>query len=147
MAQRLEYLSGKVFLGLRNASGSSDSLRFLGTVSTFTFTPSEESITHRDTTVPTRPEDDLIQTGTMAMLAMTLDDTSTENTALAFQGSITRNAAGTVTDESHTAPAVGSYFMLNRNFVGALTAISPAPTGTAFVANTDYVADPPSNMS
>lgn len=146
MAQRLEYLSGKVYLGLRNASGKSDSLSFLGAVSEFTFSPKEESITHKDPTIPTRPEDDLIQTGVMADLTIILDDTSTENTALAFQGSISTTAGGTITDESHTAPSAGSYFELNRQFVGAVTSISPDPSGTAYVANTDYVANPPSNL-
>lgn len=146
VAQRLQYLSGKLFLGTRNASGRSDSLRFLGVVSELVLSPTEETIQHRDMTVPTRPVDSMIQTGTMAKLNIILDDTSSQNIALAFQGSITSTTAGTVTDESHTAPAVGGYFELDRNFIASVTSITPDPTGTAFVAGTDYVADPPSNL-
>lgn len=146
VTQRLRYLSGQVYLGLRNNSGRSDSLEFLGNVSELMVQFQENVVSHYSSQVPERPKDEEVANQSEASITLTLEDTRKENIAIAMRGSILSESSGSASAEEHTAPAAGKYFELNKNLITSITSITSDPSGTTFVAGTDYVADPPSNL-
>jgi hypothetical protein len=146
MAQRYYRGQGKVFLGARNATGGTDSVRFLGNCPELMIDTTQNYQEHKESYTGDRNIDLRILTDTEVGVTVTMENTVKENWALAYKGSIALQAGATVTEEAHTAPAVGNYFALNKKNVTTLTSITSAPAGTTHVAGTDYVHVAPSNL-
>lgn len=137
---------GRVYLGERNAAGGVDSLRFLGNCPELMLDTPQTYDEHKESYTGESRIDLRILTQTSVNVTVTLENTVKENWALAFKGTVSAQAGATVTGESHTAPAAGSYFALDNKVVTAVSAITSDPAGSSFVAGDDYELNLPSNL-
>lgn len=141
-----KYFRGQGKVLIRATSGSNDSLRYVGNCSELMFNTNETFQEHQESYTGERRTDLRFKTQTQVTITVTMENTIKENWQLALKGSTTAQAGATVTAESHTAPAVGNYFALNKKYVTTLTSITSDPSGTTFVAGTDYVHEGTSNL-
>ena len=144
MAQKYFRGQGKVLIRL--ATGDNDSLRFVGNVSDLSISTTQNKQDHQESYTGERRTDLRMVTTTNVTISMTLENTVKENWQLAFKGSYVAQSGSTVTNESHTAPAVDNYFALDKKYITTMTSITSDPAGTTYVAGTDYIATPPSNL-
>jgi hypothetical protein len=135
------YLSGQVFAA---PYGTTD-FEYLGDVESFSLAGTLTKAEGMNNSKPTRPVDEIIVVGERCTASMVLKEITPQNAAIALRASISTVATGSVT-QNLTAPAVGGYISLSNPLISAVTSITSDPTGTTFVANTDYVLDLPSPM-
>lgn len=136
--------AGTIFIADRNlATGgaAASGLTFIGDASELTLDPTQEFVEHMEHQSGDGKKDVRVPRMTTLTGNLVLDNTGAANFRDFMRGKLTAVSGATVTNESHTAPAVGKSFLLDSAIVTAVDAITPDPTGTAFVAGTDYVAD------
>ena len=146
MAYDAKYFRGQGRLFIRAATGSDDNLRFVGNVSDVQINTQQQKTDHQESYTGEKRTDLRILTQTNVTMQMTLEDTMKENWQVALKASTSAQAGATVSAESHTAPAVGGYFALDKKNITAITSITSDPAGTTFTAGTDYIAKLPSNI-
>ena len=144
MAQK--YFRGQGRLFVRAATGSNDSLRWVGNVSDLMINTTQNKQDHQESYTGERRTDLRMVTTTQVTFSATLENTIKENWQLAFKGSAASQAGATITNESHTAPAVGGFFALSKKYISAMTSITSDPAGTTYTAGTDYITALPSNI-
>jgi hypothetical protein len=135
--------AGKLFIADRNlATGgaAATGLEFLGDASEYTLDPSQEFVEHMEHQSGDGKKDVRIPRATTMTGNLILDNTAAANLKRFMRGKLATVSGATVTDEEHTAPAVGQSFLLDSP-VATFTSITPDPTGTAFVNGTDYIQD------
>lgn len=137
---------GRVYLGERNATGGFDSLRFLGNCPELMLDTPQTYEDHKESYTGQNGIDLRILNQTQVNTTLTLENTVKENWAFAFKGSVSAQAGATVTGEEITAPTAGNYFALAKKVISSVTSITSDPTGTTFVAGTDYELALPSNL-
>ena len=126
--------SGRI---LARKRGSAEAYREIGNCSALTLGVETETKSLRDFRSPGGGTYNQVDRITAVTLAMTAHDLSPENLALALYGTTEAVAGGTVTSEQAVAYK-GGYVVLDGN-PSAVASISPLPSGTAYVAGTDYV--------
>jgi hypothetical protein len=131
---------GRLYQGVRTATGGVGSLRFLNNVTELMVGSNQTYTEHKESYTGSSRIDLRILTQTQVTVQMTLEDTQKDNWAMAFKGTSADVATATVTGEAHDLPAVGNYFALDKKVITSVTSIG------AGVAGTDYVATPPSNL-
>ena len=146
MAYDAKYFRGQGRVLIRAVTDSVDKLRFVGNVSDLQITTQQQKTDHQESYTGERRTDLRMVTQTSVTLSITLEDTQKQNWQLALKASTAAQAGATVSAESHTAPLAGEYFPLAKKNITSITSITSDPAGTTFVAGTDYVATPPSNL-
>lgn len=135
---------GKVYLDTINPTTKlpADKARWIGNVPngglTFSFETTEYE--HKESFTGQRLTDLKIELGKMLKGTLTIEDLKKENLAAFLYGTGTTVAGATITDELHTAYPGFSFKLAHMNLTG-FTSLSPSPTGTAYVAGTDYTVD------
>jgi len=139
--------SGTIFIserslttGTRLLTGAGSGLTFIGDASELTLDPAQEFVEHQEHQSGDGRKDVKVPRTTTLTGNLVLDNTGSANLRDFMRGKLSTIAGATITGESHTAPAAGKSFLLNSEIVTAVTSITPDPTGTAFVAGTDYIA-------
>jgi len=140
--------SGTIFIADRDLttgsykkSGTGGGLTFIGDASELTFEPSQEFVEHMEHQTGDGRKDVRIPRSTTLTGNIVLDNTGAANFRNFMRGKLTAVTGATVSAEAHTAPAAGQSFLLNSAIVTAVSSITPDPSGTAYVAGTDYVVD------
>lgn len=136
---------GSVYIGSRSATGRPVSLRPVGNVPQLQLSTSKNFTDHMENETGDNRIDLRISTQTMVTATMTLENINKENLMLAFNGSTTAVSGATVSAESRTAYK-GRAFPLAKANITSFTSLTSDPAGTTYVAGTDYVITPPSNI-
>ena len=129
--------SGRI---LARKRGSAEAYREIGNCSALTLGVETETKSLRDFRSPGGGTYNQVDRITAVTLAMTAHDLSPENLALALYGTTEAVAGGTITSEQAVAYK-GGYVVLEGN-PSAVASVSPVPSGTAYVAGTDYILQP-----
>lgn len=148
MYQSSRYFNGQGSLFIRPASGTNSSLRHVGNVTEIMLNTQQSFTDHKEAQTGERRIDLRINTQTTVTGTIMLESTVKENWQLALKASAVDAIGATVTAEKGTAPAAGggNGFALARKNISSITAITSDPVATTYVAGTDYVASPPSNV-
>jgi len=136
--------SGTIFIAdrdLTTGTQAATGLTFIGDASELTLDPSQEFVEHTEHQSGDGRKDVKIPRMTSITGNLVLDNTGAANLRDFMRGKLTTIAGATVSAEEHTAPAAGKAFLLNSEIVTAVSSITPDPTGTAFIAGTDYIAN------
>ena len=136
--------SGTVFIAdrdLTTGTKSAAGLTFLGDASELTLDPSQEFVEHQEHQSGDGRKDVKVPRMTTMTGNIVLDNTGAANLRDFLRGKLSTVSSATVSEEAHTAPAVGKAFLLDSEIVTTLTSITSDPAGTTFEAGTDYVAD------
>lgn len=140
------YFRGQGKLYCRLTTETNDKLRFMGNVPELMLGTNQQKQAHQESYTGDRRTDLRMTTATTVTMQFTMEDVMKENWQVALKASAAAQAGATVTNESHTAPAVGGYFALAKKNITALTSLTSDPAGTTYTAGTAYVASPPSNV-
>ncbi len=135
---------GKVYLDTINATtklpmGKS---RWIGNVPNggLTFSFNTEQYEHQESYTGNRLTDKVVELGKMLEGTLRIEDLNKDNLAVFLYGTGTTVAGATITDEAKKAYP-GYSFALDHINLTSFTSLEPAPTGTAYVAGTDYTVD------
>lgn len=136
--------SGKVYIDRYDTTtdAATGNERFLGNCSAFEITPSVEEIEKKSSTSAARERLRSDVTGTQLDIAITLDEYTVENVALALfgtEGTYAQTGAA-ITNEVHDNVKQGSYVRLAKRGISLVT-VEPSGGGTAYVVTTDYEVD------
>lgn len=135
--------AGTIFIAdrdLTTGGAAATGLEFIGDASELTLDPAQEFVEHQEHQSGDGKKDVRIPRMTTMTGNLVLDNTGAANFKRFMRGKLTAIAGATVTDESHTAPAVGKSFLLDKNpATTPAIAITSDPAGTTFVAGTDYI--------
>jgi hypothetical protein len=135
---------GKLYIDTINPTTKlpADKARWIGNVPngglTFSFETTEYE--HKESFTGQRLTDLKIELGKMLKGTLKIEDLKKENLAIFLYGTGTTVTGATITDELHTAYPGFSFKLAHMN-LSAFTSLSPSPTGTAYVAGTDYTVD------
>lgn len=122
-------LQGYFRIADRDANGNIGKLRWVGNVPEATLSLNSESTDKNESYSGQRLQIGRLVTATTASLNMTLDEWSSANLALAFQGSVSNVVSGSVTGETFPAGlAAGDQVRLARSFVTSLVLTDSAAT-------------------
>jgi hypothetical protein len=136
--------AGTIFIADRNlATGgaAASGLTFIGDASELTLDPSQEFVEHTEHQSGDGRKDVKIPRMTTLTGNLVLDNTGAKNMQNFLRGKLTTLSGATVTNEAHTAPAVGQAFLLNSEIVTAVGAITERGSTAAYAAGTDYIAN------
>lgn len=133
---RLYRGQGQVFLGKR-VNGKPAGLTFIGNVSELMLNPQTEKIEHTESQTGNNSVDKVIERGLKVEMSMTIDSSASDNLARMVFGTVTIDAAATITSEAHKA-YLGKMLILNNINVQTFTSLTDAGGGTTYVAGTDY---------
>ena len=132
---------GQVVIGERNANGKMINAYAVGNCTALEIQVAVEKIEHKESMTGNRAIDKVLVTEKNATFNVTMESLNLRNLMLAFWGSVTANAAGTVTGETHTAKP-GSIVALDHPGVGTVTVMyDEAGTPTA-LPEAEYTLDP-----
>jgi len=134
---------GRVFLGLRDASGNPQNLRYVGNVPELKVTLELTTLEHKESWSGQNLTDRRIDTEKKASASMTLESIQKDNMAMAFRGSIQNVSAGSgVTGEvlggGSTTAAAGDILVAKARNLSAVTVKDSTGTPKTLVANTNY---------
>jgi hypothetical protein len=135
---------GKVYLDNINPTTKlpADKARWIGNVPNggLTFSFETTPYDHVESFTGQRLTDVSIELSKNLTGNLIIEDLKKENLAVFLYGTGTTVTGATITDELHTAYSGFSFKLAHMN-LSAFTSLSPAPTGTAYVAGTDYTVD------
>jgi hypothetical protein len=134
---------GRVYLGKRDDSGQPIEVRSPGNVADLSLSLKTDVIEHYESQTGQRAVDLRLVKQKSATVALTIEEFTKENLALALYGSYVTDAGGSVTDEpiGGTTPVVGDRYFLAHPKVSALTVKDAAGTPTTLTLGTHYTAD------
>ncbi len=133
---RLYRGQGQVFLATR-ISGKPAGLEFIGNVSELMLNPQTEKIEHTESQTGNNSVDKVIERALKVEMSMTIDSMASNNLARMVFGTVTTDAAATITAEAHKA-YVGKYLILDNINVQTFTSLTDVGATTTYVAGTDY---------
>ena len=134
---------GRVYLGKRDDSGQPIDVRSPGNVADLSLALKTDVIEHYESQTGQRAVDLRLVKQKSATVALTIEEFTKENLALALYGSYVSDAGGSVTDEpvGGTTPLVGDRYFFAHPRVAALTVKDSAGTPTTLTLGTHYTAD------
>lgn len=134
---------GRVYLGKRDINGEPIEVRSPGNVADLSLSLKTDVIEHYESQTGQRAVDLRLVKQKSATVALTIEEFTKENLALALYGSHVAAAGGSVTDEpvGGATPVVGDRYFLAHPKVSALTVVDSAGTPATLTAGTHYTAD------
>lgn len=137
---------GRVYLGERNANGEPINVRTPGNVAGLSLALKTDVIEHFESQTGQRAVDLRLVKQKSATVALTIEEFTPENLALALYGSHINGTTGTVTAEpiGGASPVIGDRYFLAHTKVSNLTIVDSAGTpatltlGTHYTANIDF---------
>jgi len=134
---------GRVYLGERNASGAPINVRTPGNVADLSLSLKTDVIEHFESQSGQRAVDLRLVKQKSATVALTIEEFTKENLALALYGNHVTDSGGSVTDEivGSATPIVGERYFLAHPKVSALTLVDSAGTPATLVEGTHYTTD------
>lgn len=136
---KLVSLQGKVYVANRDANGNPLAFRYLENVPSIEITLESNTVEHFESTSGQRLQDGRLSIGKTAGIALTLDEWTQKNIALALYGTDAVIAGSTVTAEKFPAMLkVGDYVRLKQQDVSSLVIKDSAGAPATLVAGTDY---------
>lgn len=135
---------GRVFLGLRDASGNPKNLRYVGNVPELKLSIEVSTLEHKESTSGQNLPDHRMDVGKKANASATLEKFSKENIAMAMRGSVTSVSAGSaVTGEvlggGSTTSAVGDILLAKARNLSAVVVKDSTGSPKTLVAGTNYI--------
>lgn len=127
---------GQVFLAKR-VGGLPAGFEFIGNVSELMLNPQTEKIEHTESQTGNNSVDKVIERALKVEMSITMDSVASKNLARMVFGTVTINAASTVTAETHTA-YTDRMLILNNINVQTFTSLTDVGGGTSYAAGTDY---------
>lgn len=134
---------GRVYLGERNANGEPINVRTPGNVADLSLSLKTDVIEHYESQTGQRAVDLRLVKQKSATVALTIEEFTKENLALALYGNHETGTGGSVTDESvgGATPVVGDRYFLAHPKVSALSIVDSAGTPATLTQGTHYTAD------
>ncbi|WP_127476556.1 hypothetical protein [Sulfurivermis fontis] len=134
---------GRVYLGNRDANGHPIDVRSPGNVADLSLSLKTDVIEHYESQSGQRAVDLRLVKQKSATIALTIEEFTKENLALALYGNYLDTTGGSVTAETvgGTSPVVGDRYFLAHPKVSALTIVDSAATPVTLTAGTHYTAD------
>lgn len=134
---------GRVYLGKRDVNGNPIEVRTPGNVAELSLSLKTDVIEHYESQTGQRAVDLRLVKQKSATVALTIEEFTKENLALALYGNYLSSASGSVTDEivGGTTPLVGERYFLAHPKVSALTLKDSAASPATLTAGTHYTAD------
>lgn len=134
---------GRVYLGERDSNGNPTKVQSPGNVADLSLSLKTDVIEHYESQTGQRAVDLRLVKAKSASIAMTIEEFTKENLALAFYGNYVTGAGGTVTAETvgGTTPVIGDRYFLAHPKVSALTIVDSAGTPATLTAGTHYTVD------
>jgi len=134
---------GRVYLAERDANGNPINAMSPGNVATLSISLKTDVIEHFESMSGQRAVDLRMVKQKSATIALTIEEFTQENLALAFYGNINHVASGTVTNEQigGATPVVGERYFLAHPKISGLTIVDSAASPATLVDGTDYTAD------
>lgn len=130
---------GKVYAGLRDASGNPLALRFLGNCSKLAFNLKSETLEHKESKSGQRLVDAQISIGKSGSASIVMEDVTAENLAIGLYGTQVAVTGASVSAE--TLPAalvVGDFVRLANPKVSSVVITDSTGTPKTLTANTNY---------
>lgn len=134
---------GRVYLGKRDPNGNPIEARSPGNVAELSLSLKTDVIEHYESQTGQRAVDLRLVKQKSATVALTIEEFTKENLALALYGNHVSVNSGSVTNEvvGGTAPVIGDRYFLAHPMVSALTIKDSASTPATLTAGTHYTAD------
>ncbi|MDI6750490.1 MAG: hypothetical protein QMD73_09975 [Rhodocyclaceae bacterium] len=134
---------GRVYLGERDSNGNPINVRSPGNVADLSLSLKTDVIEHYESQTGQRAVDLRLVKQKSATVALTIEEFTKENLALALYGSHVTATGGSVTNEpvGGAAPVVGDRYFLAHPKVSSLTVVDSAGTPATLTAGTHYTAD------
>lgn len=127
---------GQVFLAER-VSGKPAGLTFIGNVSELMLNPQTEKIEHTESQTGNNSVDKVIERALKVEMSMTMDSMASDNLARLVFGTVTKDAAATITAEAHKA-YLDKMLILDNINVQTFTSLTDVGGATTYVDGTDY---------
>ena len=134
---------GRVYLGKRDVNGLPLEVRSPGNVADLSLALKTDVIEHYESQTGQRAVDLRLVKQKSATVALTIEEFTKENLALALYGNYVIGSGGSVTNETvgGATPVIGERHFLAHPNVSALTVADSAGTPTTLVAGTHYTVD------
>ncbi len=134
---------GRVYLGERDSNGNPINVRSPGNVADLSLSLKTDVIEHYESQTGQRAVDLRLVKQKSATVALTIEEFTKENLALALYGNYLATTGGTVTDEpvGGTTPVVGDRYFLAHPKVSSLVVKDSAGAPATLTLGTDYTAD------
>lgn len=134
---------GRVYLGERNVNGEPINVRTPGNVADLSLSLKTDVIEHYESQTGQRAVDLRLVKQKSATVALTIEEFTKENLALALYGNHETGTGGSVTNEAigGAAPVVGDRYFLAHPKVSALSIVDSAGTPATLTLGTHYTAD------
>jgi len=134
---------GRVYLGERNISGEPINVRSPGNVADLSLALKTDVIEHYESQTGQRAVDLRLVKQKSATVALTIEEFTKENLALALYGNHVTGSGGSVTDEAvgGATPAIGDRYFLAHPKVSAVTVVDSAGTPATLTEGTHYTLD------
>lgn len=134
---------GRVFLGLRDANGKPQNLRYLGNVPELKMSLEINTLEHKESWSGQNLSDYRLDIGKKASMSATLENFSKANVAMALRGSVQAVSAGTaITGEvlggGSTTAGVGDILCFEKRNATLVTIKDSTGSPKTLVANTNY---------
>lgn len=134
---------GKVYVGLRDANGNPQNLRYVGNVPELKFSLEVETLEHKESWSGQNLTDKRMDIAKKAGCSMTLESIQKDNLAMAFRGTVQNVGAGTaITNEvlggGSVTAAVGDILCFAKRNASLVTIEDSTGSPKTLVAGTNY---------
>jgi len=134
---------GRVFLGLRDASGNPKNLRYIGNVPELKIALEVTTLEHKESTSGQSLQDFRQDVGKKATASITMENFTKENMAMALRGTVNAISAGSaITGEvlgaGSTTAAVGDILVFAKRNASAVVIKDSTGSPKTLTANTNY---------